>query len=558
MPPPTTSTATPSSEDDDVDAELRGMEEHPSTTLTTPKPQRPSSARERAAQAADAARPVAAQVHATTAGAHARTTYAPAVGVTRPVAALGAAPRKAAHTPARPATAPASYRPSKAAAGTSAPPTTPALARTTPAQAATKKKTPTTTHPPATPSTAAQAHHQNVEEKSQTKRVEGEQILASHDDLAVSTETMRVDPGKDSASHGEPASYTDMTPKIPATYADKFRRISTHQLAAKIETKDPRLIKQKSLEQIYRRKPMNTGSTEMLQLISFDRSSRTVSPSNLKPISPTPFPSKHRQEDKEAEHQQRESRKRQLEADDTTATQPRPKMQLPAIYTTPPSPTGIEMQQAQGPPDDGAAAVRGAANSNIAPTETKDESSVGKESDEEDNEGARQRREQLTALKEAAYDLLGKAWPQDPHTQEKYQGVFFEHCATCYAGSSRAAQLAVLAALRAVLPALACLGAARAPIRPRDTRDAPADAVAAIVGHVTAIVEYTLKNNNQVRHRRDALTLMEILVTKLKEINKTEELTKLKTIYQTYAQDLSKESSHEIRTKVDNIKVLFK
>ncbi|KAL4719986.1 hypothetical protein ACJJTC_003778 [Scirpophaga incertulas] len=123
---------------------------------------------------------------------------------------------------------------------------------------------------------------------------------------------------------------------------------------------------------------------------------------------------------------------------------------------------------------------------------SKDESSVGKESDEEDNEGARQRREQLTALKEAAYDLLGKAWPQDPHTQEKYQGVFFEHCATCYAGSSRAAQLAVLAALRAVLPALACLGAARAPIRPRDTRDAPADAVAAIVGHVTAIVEYTL------------------------------------------------------------------
>lgn len=42
---------------------------------------------------------------------------------------------------------------------------------------------------------------------------------------------------------------------------------------------------------------------------------------------------------------------------------------------------------------------------------------MGKESDEEDNEGARQRREQLTSLKEAAYELLGKAWPKDPDTQ---------------------------------------------------------------------------------------------------------------------------------------------
>lgn len=42
---------------------------------------------------------------------------------------------------------------------------------------------------------------------------------------------------------------------------------------------------------------------------------------------------------------------------------------------------------------------------------------MDKDSDEEDNEGARQRREQLTALKEAAYELLGKAWPKDPETQ---------------------------------------------------------------------------------------------------------------------------------------------
>lgn len=42
---------------------------------------------------------------------------------------------------------------------------------------------------------------------------------------------------------------------------------------------------------------------------------------------------------------------------------------------------------------------------------------MSKDSDEEDNEGARLRREQLVALKEAAYELLGKAWPKDPDTQ---------------------------------------------------------------------------------------------------------------------------------------------
>lgn len=51
---------------------------------------------------------------------------------------------------------------------------------------------------------------------------------------------------------------------------------------------------------------------------------------------------------------------------------------------------------------------------------------MGKESDEEDNEGARQRQEQLTALKEAAYELLGKAWPKEADTQgEIYEKAFF-------------------------------------------------------------------------------------------------------------------------------------
>lgn len=45
---------------------------------------------------------------------------------------------------------------------------------------------------------------------------------------------------------------------------------------------------------------------------------------------------------------------------------------------------------------------------------------MGKESDEEDNEGARVRREQLAQVKETAYELLGKAWPKDAATQGRF------------------------------------------------------------------------------------------------------------------------------------------
>ncbi|CAB3243794.1 unnamed protein product [Arctia plantaginis] len=186
---------------------------------------------------------------------------------------------------------------------------------------------------------------------------------------------------------------------------------------------------------------------------------------------------------------------------------------------------------------------------------SKSELSMSKESDEEDNEGARQRQEQLTALKEAAYELLGKAWPKEAETQEKYQDVFFEHCVTAYPSSSRSTQLAILGSVARVLERLAVLSNAGEPMETDNNASSNTDkSIASVTGQVSTIIDYTLKNSNQVRHRRDALNIMEILVKKLKDLNKVEELEKLRNIYQLYVQELSKEPSHEIRTKVDSIK----
>ncbi|KAL4703899.1 hypothetical protein ACJJTC_013076 [Scirpophaga incertulas] len=344
MPPPTTKATTPSSEVSDADEELRKMEEDhiARSQILAPKPQRPT---------AGVARPATAHAHATAAGTQARAANAPVAGTSRPAAATGAALRKAAGTPARPATAPAhaNTRNTKTVAGGAARTVTPPLARPGSAPATAKEKTPTNAPTPAAPSSGKNVDHQETVEKQTTMRVVPQQV------------------GEDELT----------TPRLPTTYAEKFKRIATHKLAAKIEIQDPRLVKQKSLEsiQLTKPRPPTTGSQDTLQLITFDRSARTVSPSNLRPTAPTPFPSMARQDDPDdaaKQQQQRESRKRQLEADDTTATQPaRPKMQppaIPTIITTPPGTQNITQPQVD---VNIPTAVYPAQNNNMQPRDTR-------------------------------------------------------------------------------------------------------------------------------------------------------------------------------------------
>ncbi|KAL4720101.1 hypothetical protein ACJJTC_013682 [Scirpophaga incertulas] len=240
-------------------------------------------------------------------------------------------------TPARPVTAPApaSSRPAKAVAGGATRPDTPSHARPGSAPATALKKTPTNVPKPTTPPIGTKADLQGNVEKITKPRVPPQKV----DDQT--------------------------TPRLPTTYADKIKRITNWQLAAKLIPKEPRLTKQKSLDsiQLSQPKPSTSRSQDTLQLISFDRSARTVSPSNLKPTAPTPFPSIHRQEEQDEAAKTRESRKRQLEADETTATQPaRPKMQppaIPTIVTTPPDTLQPQDRQPRVPPEENAGEAKG-------------------------------------------------------------------------------------------------------------------------------------------------------------------------------------------------------
>lgn len=62
-------------------------------------------------------------------------------------------------------------------------------------------------------------------------------------------------------------------------------------------------------------------------------------------------------------------------------------------------------------------------------------------------------------LKETVCETLGKAWPNDEKTQEKYQLMFVKQCVRCLQNNTRPVQLSVLIALGKFLDRLKILEA---------------------------------------------------------------------------------------------------
>lgn len=82
-----------------------------------------------------------------------------------------------------------------------------------------------------------------------------------------------------------------------------------------------------------------------------------------------------------------------------------------------------------------------------------------KDDDDEDltAEETSKKRENMIKLKETVYETLGKAWPANCATQEKYGELFVEHCVNCLPNTTRSVQVCVVAALCLYVDKLAVL-----------------------------------------------------------------------------------------------------
>lgn len=85
---------------------------------------------------------------------------------------------------------------------------------------------------------------------------------------------------------------------------------------------------------------------------------------------------------------------------------------------------------------------------------------LGRKDEDEDatSEELAKKRDGIIKLKEAVYETLGKAWPeQSRETQEKYREIFVEHCVACLPNVTRPVQVSVVTALSAFVDKLILL-----------------------------------------------------------------------------------------------------
>ncbi|KAG8232783.1 hypothetical protein J437_LFUL013280 [Ladona fulva] len=85
---------------------------------------------------------------------------------------------------------------------------------------------------------------------------------------------------------------------------------------------------------------------------------------------------------------------------------------------------------------------------NMLSTDYEKRKSEGEEMGSDDEDSAHFDREELSQLRGAAFESLGKAWPNTLETQVKFRAVVVEKCVVCLKACTRSEQVAIIEAMR--------------------------------------------------------------------------------------------------------------
>lgn len=190
---------------------------------------------------------------------------------------------------------------------------------------------------------------------------------------------------------------------------------------------------------------------------------------------------------------------------------------------------------------------------NIAQSVLSQNGSTSNKDEDEDisSEEIVTKRENNIKLKEAVYEILGKAWPENNKaTQEKYMEMFVEHCAACLPNNIRSVQVFVIIALRDYVDKLYLL-------QENNLTPKQEESLTSIVDNIIKVITYALEISKHTRLRKETLSIIFSLATKLKEKNHQTELNKLSTAFNNILPELSKDNQPEIKSRVTDIKQLL-
>ncbi|RZF49156.1 hypothetical protein LSTR_LSTR008442 [Laodelphax striatellus] len=167
------------------------------------------------------------------------------------------------------------------------------------------------------------------------------------------------------------------------------------------------------------------------------------------------------------------------------------------------------------------------------------------------DDGDDDNKKENTALREAAFETLGKAWPQNEKTQAQYREKVIVQCVSCLQCNTRSVQVCIMSSVINYIDKLTLLSG-------KSLNDNESKELKVILSHIMEALSYSLSIPKHTRLRKEALNVMITLVKRLKEMEWKEDLKKIGKIFSDLAFDLTQDNSPEVKTRVIDIKDFFK
>ncbi|KAG8312446.1 hypothetical protein J6590_023052 [Homalodisca vitripennis] len=175
---------------------------------------------------------------------------------------------------------------------------------------------------------------------------------------------------------------------------------------------------------------------------------------------------------------------------------------------------------------------------------------VDNEEDEKQEETSK-RREELLNLREIAFSTLGKAWPRNEVTQVEFREQVVAQCGvSCLENNTRSVQVKIMMAVFNYFEKLSFWDKTELP-------DSDRVALRNIIDKFVPAMKYALGISKHTQLRKEALNVLLLLARNCKKLNETVELTVLETIFKQHLEELNKDNSPEIKSRVVDMKDFF-
>ncbi|XP_059487966.1 proteasome adapter and scaffold protein ECM29 [Neocloeon triangulifer] len=171
-------------------------------------------------------------------------------------------------------------------------------------------------------------------------------------------------------------------------------------------------------------------------------------------------------------------------------------------------------------------------------------------SESEEEEPGNKSGELRIRLKESCYECLGKAWPPTLETQAKYRLQVLQECVEQLPPSPRSLQVSIIAALKQYVERL------HLPPVPMD-EEVP-DELETILGQLTKALSCALSVSKHPKLRKEALGVLFLLAKRLKDDDRKDQIYNLERNLKKNLDEASRDSQPEIKSRVADIRELFK